>query len=70
MIELPDLPESITHEQARAALAVLGLLGSVRSIELDCMDGLTVGLLAQDAEGRKVKVGNGPALITVQIPFA
>ncbi|GGV86766.1 hypothetical protein GCM10010294_67800 [Streptomyces griseoloalbus] len=70
MIQLPELPESITREQARAALDALGLPGSVTTFELDHVDGLTVGLLAQDTEGRKVRVGDGPALITVQIPFA
>lgn len=70
MIELPDLPDSITRGQAMAALDVLGLPGSVTQIELDHRDGLTVGLLAEDSEGHKLKVGNGPALITVQIPFA
>ncbi|MFC8985169.1 hypothetical protein [Streptomyces sp. NPDC057115] len=66
----PDLPEVITREQALAALEALGLPSGVRTIELHCTEGLTVCLLAQDAEGRMVQVGNGPALITVQIPFA
>jgi hypothetical protein len=70
VIHLPELPESITREQALAALEILGLPASVRTYELDCMDGITVGLLAQDTEGSKVRVGDGPALITVQIPFA
>lgn len=70
MIQLPELPDSITREQALAVLDVLGLPGSVTQIELDHRDGLTVGLLAEDGEGRKLKVGSGPALITVQIPFA
>lgn len=70
VIQLPDLPESITREQALAALEILGLPGSVSSFELDRADGITVALLAQDAEGNKLRVGDGPALITVQIPFA
>lgn len=70
VIEMPDLPESITREQARTALEVLGLPGSVTSYELDCGEGLTVGLVAQDEKGRKITVGDGPAIITVQIPFA
>lgn len=69
MIELPELPDSITREQALAALEVLGLPSSVRTFELDYIDGLTVGFLAEDTEGNRVKVGDGPALITVQIPF-
>ncbi|WP_121710116.1 hypothetical protein [Streptomyces sp. E5N91] len=70
MIRLPDLPNSITRAKVLAALAALGLPGSVRYLELDYTDGLTVGLLAEDAKGRKVKVGDGPAIITVQIPFS
>ncbi|GHI91290.1 hypothetical protein [Streptomyces olivaceus] len=70
MIALPDLPDSITREQALAALDALGLPSSVSQIELDRSDGLTVGLLAEDAEGNRVKVGGGPAIITVLIPFA
>ena len=70
VIHLPELPESITREQALAAMEILGLPTSVRTCELDCMDGITVGLLAEDTEGRKVRMGDGPALITVQIPFA
>jgi len=70
VIELPELPESITREQSLAALDALGLPGSVTYYELDCRDGLTVGLVAQDAEGRKPMVGDGPALITVHIPFS
>lgn len=70
MIELPDLPNAITREQALAALEILGLPSSVTQIELDHADSLTVGLLAEDAQGRKIKVGDGPAMITVQIPFA
>lgn len=70
VIHLPELPESITREQALATLEILGLPSSVSTYELDCMDGITVGLLAQDTEGNKVRVGDGPALITVQIPFA
>ncbi|MFE3855290.1 hypothetical protein ACFXPN_29680 [Streptomyces griseorubiginosus] len=70
VIHLPKLPERITREQALAALEILGLPSSVSTYELDSTDGLTVGLLAQDSEGRKLAVGDGPAIITVQIPFA
>lgn len=70
MIALPDLPDAITREQALAALEILGLPSSVTQIELDHADGLTVGMLAEDSEGHKVRVGGGPAVITVQIPFA
>lgn len=70
MIELPELPNSITREQAIAALEILGLPSSVTTFELDHVDGLTVGLLAQNTDGHKIRVGSGPALITVQIPFA
>ena len=70
MIRLPDLPNSITRAKVLAALTSLGLPGSVRYLELDYNDGLTVGLMAEDDKGRKVSVGNGPAIITVQIPFS
>lgn len=70
VIHLPELPESITREQALAAMEILGLPSSVSTYELDCKDGITVGLLAEDIEGRKLRVGDGPAIITVQIPFA
>ncbi|MGA5605933.1 hypothetical protein ACPCUF_33790 [Streptomyces griseoincarnatus] len=69
MIQMPDLPDSITRAQALAACEALGLPSSVRTFELDCKDGLTVGFLAEDTEGRRISVGDGPALITVQIPF-
>ncbi len=70
VIHLPELPQRITREQALAALEILGLPSSVSNYELDCTDGITVGLLAHDSEGRRLRVGDGPAIITVQIPFA
>ena len=66
---LPDLPEVITLDQARAALAALGLPRNVRSLTMHATEGVTVTLLAQDTEGQRVTVGDDALHITAHVPY-
>lgn len=68
-LPMPQLPGGITIDQARAALDALGLPRSVRTLTLHATEGLTVTLLACDAEGHKVVVGDDALRITAHIPY-
>ncbi|WP_406262544.1 hypothetical protein [Streptomyces chartreusis] len=66
---MPQLPAAITIDQVRAALNALGLPHTVRTLTLHATEGLTVTLLARDAEGRTVVVGDDALRITAHIPY-
>ncbi|MFM9634366.1 hypothetical protein ACKI10_43295 [Streptomyces galilaeus] len=65
---LPPLPQAISRDQARAALDLLGLPVSIREVTLGVY-GATVTLLAKDADGRPLQVGDDAAYITVSLPY-
>ncbi|MFJ5059036.1 hypothetical protein ACIP96_06405 [Streptomyces nigra] len=67
-LPMPQLPDAITIDQARAVLDVLGLPHTVRTLTLHATEGVTVTLLARDTDGRVVKVGDDALYITAHIP--
>lgn len=62
-------PESVTREQVRQALAVLGIPGKdVYSVELDCREGITVRLFVTGEAGKKLVHGGHAVTAELRIP--
>ncbi|WP_327436139.1 hypothetical protein OG279_26230 [Streptomyces sp. NBC_01201] len=68
-VQLPPVPTTIPRDTLRDICRTLGLdPGDVREIRLG-LNELVATLYLSDADGHKIRYGDGPATVVVTIPI-